>query len=158
MLMQTSGTLDQINTTQQQLLDTQNQLSTGHRISQPGDDPGAAAVVMQLNRTLQQQDTYNANLKKSQSQLSEVDSTLGGLSNLLTQAQTIASQNVGSDVTASERQAAAQIVQTLYSQAISTGNTQFEGSYLFGGDKSNQAPFVSVVGGVQFVAPCFRSR
>jgi flagellin-like hook-associated protein FlgL len=151
MLMQTSGSLDQINNTEQQLLDTQNQLSTGHRIQQPGDDPGAAAVVMQLNRTVQQQDTYNANLQKSQSQLSEVDSSLGDLSNLLTQAQSIASQNVGSDVTASERQAAAQLVQTLYTQAISTGNTQFEGSYLFGGDKSNQAPFVSVAGGVQFV-------
>ena len=149
--MQTSGTLDQINTTQQQLMDTQNQLSTGHRISQPGDDPGAASVVMQLNRTLQQQNTYNANLKHAQSQLGEVDSTLGDLSNLLTQAQTIASQNVGSDVTASERQAAAQIVQTLYTQAVSTGNTQFEGSYLYGGDKSNQPPFVSVAGGVKFV-------
>jgi len=149
--MQTSGSLDQINNTEQQLIDTQNQLSTGHRISQPGDDPGAASVVMQLNRTLQQQNTYTANLQNSQSQLSEVDSTLGNVSDLLTQAQSIASQNVGSDVTASERQAAAQIVQTLYSQAISTGNTQFEGSYLFGGDKSNQAPFVSVAGGVQFV-------
>lgn len=149
--MKTSGSLDQINNTQQQLLDAQNQLSTGHRISQPGDDPGAAAVVMQLSRTLQQQDTYTANLQKSQSQLGEVDSKLGDLGTLLTQAQTIASQNVGSDVTNSERQAAAQIVQTIYSQAISTGNTQFEGSYLFGGDKSNQAPFVSVVGGVKFM-------
>jgi len=151
MLMKTSGTLDQINSTEQQLQDTQNQLSTGHRISQPGDDPGASAVVMQLQRTLGQQATYNSNLQKSQSQLSEVDSTLGGLSTLLTQAQTIASQNVGSDVSASARQSAAQIIQTLYSQAISTGNTKFEGSYLFGGDKSNQAPFVSVSGGVQFV-------
>lgn len=151
MLQRTGSSLDQINLTQQQLLETQNQLSTGHRISEPGDDPGAAAVVMQLQRAQQLNATYSSNLGQAQSQLGEVDSTLGDLSTLLTQAQSIASQNVSSEVTPAERQAAAKIVETLYSQSISLGNKQFQGAYLFGGDKANRAPFATVNGGVQFV-------
>jgi flagellar hook-associated protein 3 FlgL len=150
-LMQSTSALNQIDSTESRLMQTQNQLSTGKRVIDPGDDPGAAAIVMQLNRTLTQQNTYLSNLQSAQSQLSEVDSTLGSLGTLVTQAQTIASQNVGSEVTSDERAAAAKIVETIYSQALSLGNTQFEGSYLFGGDKSNQQPFVSVNGGIQFV-------
>ena len=150
-LQRSNSILNQINSTEAQLQVTQNQLSTGHRISQPGDDPGAAAIVMQLNRTLDQQTTYQANLAKSQSQLSQVDSSLGSLNTLLIQANSIASQNVGSEVSASERQSAAKVIESLYSQSISLGNTQFEGHYVFGGDKSDNPPFVTANGGVQFV-------
>src|SRR5579864_1275047 len=99
-LMQSNSALNQINSTESQLMQTQNQLSTGKRVIDPSDDPGAAAIVMQLNRTLAQQNTYLSNVQSAQSQLSEVDSTLGDLSTLVTQAQTIASQNVESEVTA----------------------------------------------------------
>jgi flagellar hook-associated protein 2 len=141
-------TIDQ---TRQQILVAQNQISTGLRITQPSDDPGNSAIVLQLQKTLDHQNQYLANVQKSQSQLSEVDSSLGSLTDLLTQAQTIASQNVGTNATAAQRAAAAAQVQTLYQQAISIGNTQFEGSYIYGGSRSNQQPFVSVNGGVQFV-------
>lgn len=151
-LLQMDMSTQQINSTEQQLQQTQQQLSTGERINQPSDDPGSAGIVMQLQRTMTQQGTYLSNLQSAQSQLSQVDSTLGTLNDLLTQAQSIASQNVGSEVSASQRQAAATIVQSIYSRAISIGNTQFNGSYLFAGDKAKDAPFVvSSNGGVQFV-------
>ena len=150
-LMESSTALSQIDSTETQLAQTQNELSTGQQVINPSDNPGSAAIIMQLNRTLSQQTTYLSNLQSSQSQLSEVDSTLNNLGTLVTQAQTIASQNVSSDVTADQRASAASIIQTIYSQVLSLGNTQFEGSYLFGGDKSNQQPFVSVNGGIQFV-------
>jgi flagellin-like hook-associated protein FlgL len=80
-----------------------------------------------------------------------VDSTLGDLSGLIQQAQTTASANVGSDSTASQRQTAAELVQNVTDQVLSIGNKTFNGAYLFGGTKSNQAPFVSQNGSIQFV-------
>ena len=150
-LMQSNSILNQIDTTESQLNTTQNQLATGLRISEPGDDPGAAAIVMQLNRTLDQQTTYQSNLASSQSQLSQVDSSLGSLNTLLIQANSIASQNVGSEVSASQRQSAATIIESIYSQTLSLSNTQYNGQYVFGGDKSDNPPFVAANGGVQFV-------
>jgi flagellar hook-associated protein 3 FlgL len=150
-LLQTEVSSQQITQTQQQLLEVQNELSTGQRINTPSDDPGDSAIVMQIQKTLDQRDAYAKNLQNTQNQLSEVDSSLGNLTDLLQQAQNIASQNVGSQVTADQRQAAAAVIESLYNQAVSTGNTQFEGSYIFAGDKGTTAPFVPANGGIQFV-------
>lgn len=150
-LLRTNLSSSTIARTQQQLLEVQNQLTTGQRINAPSDDPGDAAIVQQLQKLLEQREAYNDNLKHAQSQLSEVDSNLGDLNALLQQAQTIASANVGSDVTPDERASAAAVVQSIYSQVLSLSNKQFEGVFLFGGDRSTAPPFVEDVGGVRFV-------
>src|SRR5258707_1278163 len=82
--------------TQQQLLEVQNQLSTGIRLNVPSDDPGDSAIAQQLQKLLEQRQAYDGNLKQAQSQLGEVDSTLSDLTGLMQQAQQIASANVGS--------------------------------------------------------------
>jgi flagellin-like hook-associated protein FlgL len=149
-LLRTQVTTGQITSTQEQLLKVQNELSTGKRINSPSDDPGDAAIVQQLQKTLEQRDSYMTNLQHAQSTLSEADTAMGDLTGLLQQAQQIASANVGSDVTADQRVGAAAVVENLYNQALTLGNRQFEGSYLFGGDTSTEAPYVSVVGGVRY--------
>ena len=49
------------------------------------------------------------------------------------------------------RDAAATQVDSIYSQLLDLGNKEFEGSYLFAGDKLDQPPFKEYAGGVQFV-------
>lgn len=136
--------------TQQSLLEAQNQLSTGKRLAAPSDDTGAASLAMQLRKLLETRDSYAANLQHATSTLSEVDSSLGDLSDLLRQAQGIASANVSSIVSPEERSAAATAITSILNQALSLGNRQFEDMYLFGGDRSTQPPFVSDLGGVRF--------
>src|SRR3954451_6576062 len=80
-----------ISKTQQQLLEVQNELTTGKRLNAPSDDPGDAAIAQQLQKLLEQRGAYSDNIKHAQSQLGEVDSTLGDLTDLLQQAQQIAS-------------------------------------------------------------------
>jgi len=150
-LLRTNMVQSQITRTQQQMLDAQNQLTTQKRVNQPSDDPGSAAIIQQLQKTLEQRKGYADNLKAASSHLSEVDSTLGDLADLMRQAQTIASQNVGSDRTPDERNSASEIIKNIYSQVLSLGNKSFQGVYLFGGDRSTDAPFVEEGGGVKFV-------
>ena len=150
-LLSSSITLSSINKTQEQLIEVQNEISTGKSVNAPSDNPTAAAVIQQLQKTISQRDAYTTNLNFAGSQLGEVDSTLGDLSGLIQQAQTTASANVGSDSTASQRQTAAELVQNVTDQVLSIGNKTFNGAYLFGGTKSNQAPFVSKNGSIQFV-------
>jgi flagellin-like hook-associated protein FlgL len=54
-------------------------------------------------------------------------------------------------VTADQRTSAAAVAQALYNQVLTLGNKQFDGVYLFGGDRSTDAPFVEEGGGVKFV-------
>jgi len=95
---------------QKQLLDVQNQLSTGQRLNVPSDDPGDSAIVQQLQKLLEQRQAYADNIKHAQSQLGEVDSSINDLTDLLNKAKQIQSANVGSDVTPEQRQAAAAII------------------------------------------------
>lgn len=140
-----------ITRTQAELLRVQNELATGKRLTVGSDDPGDAAIAQQLRKTLEQREAYANNLKAANRHLSEVDTALADLNDLLQQAQQIASANVGSDVTPEARQAAATVIDSIYSQAMSIANKQLDGVYLFGGDRSTTAPFVDGLGGVQFV-------
>ena len=139
-----------ISRTQAQLLKVQNELATGQRLNAPSDDPGDAAVAQQLQKLLEQRKAYAGNMKHAQNHLSEVDSSLGDLTALVQEAQTIASANVGTGVTADQRASAAAVVKSIYSQVLSLGNKQFEGVFLFAGDKSTEPPFVEDLGGVRF--------
>src|SRR6188508_2078171 len=142
-LLRSNTAASQIARTQRRLLQTQNELSTGKRLNSASDDPGDAAIVQQLQKTLEQRQAFATNLERAKNHLGAVDSTLGDLSDLLQRAQQIASANVGSDVTADQRAGAAALVDQLYNEALTLANTQFEGVYLFAGDRSTTAPFVS---------------
>lgn len=133
------------------MLQVENQISTGKQLNVTSDNPGASAVVVQLQQTLNVQQTYSGNITQATSQLGQADNTLSTLTNLLQQAQLLASQAANTGVSASERQGDAEVVQSIYNQALSLANTQFNGLYLFGGDQQSNAPYVESDGGVQFV-------
>jgi flagellar hook-associated protein 3 FlgL len=150
-LLSSMAASTQINGTQQQLLTVEQQISTGKQFTQPSDNPGATSITMQLQRTLDQRTTYSTNLASAQSQLGLVDNSLSSLESLVQQAQNIASTDVNSDVSPGQRQADAQIIDSIYNQALGIANTQSNGLYLFGGDKNTTPPYVAANGGVQFV-------
>ncbi|MGA2497415.1 MAG: flagellar hook-associated protein FlgL [Tepidisphaeraceae bacterium] len=140
----------QLSSNESSLLDVQTQLSTGKRINKLSDDPAAGAAVLQLRKTLADRQAYAASLTSVSSNLGQVDSTLGNLTDMLRQAQQTASANVGSTVSADDRTAAASVISSLYSQVLSLANQQNQGVYLFGGDQAATAPYVSDLGGVRF--------
>jgi flagellin-like hook-associated protein FlgL len=144
-------TTQQVDGIQQQLLTSEQQLSTGKQINVPSDNPGNANIVMQLQKSLDANTAYNTNLSAANSQLSEVDTTLGSVTNLIQKAQNIASADVSSDVDQTTRNSDAQVIQSLSTQALTLANTNFNGSFIFGGDKDTTAPYVSTPNGVQFV-------
>ncbi len=151
-LLQSQTSTQQIDSTQQQLLTLQNELSTGKAVNQPSDNPSAAAAILQLQQLMAARTGWSNNVTAATSQLGEVDSSLNSLTQLLTQAQTIASQNVSSTTPADQRTSAAAVIDSIYSQAMAIANTQFNGSYLFGGDEGNTPPYVQAAGGIQYTA------
>ena len=80
----------------------------------------------------------------------ETDSSLGNLTTLLQQAEQIASADVGSNVTQTQRTSDISVVQSLYNQSLAIGNQQFNGQYLFGGATGKTQPFVENNGVVEY--------
>ncbi|HVS72428.1 MAG TPA: flagellar hook-associated protein FlgL [Phycisphaerae bacterium] len=150
--MQMTGTLlaNTLNNTQSNLLQVQQQLSTGQRLSLPSDDPTAAIGIMQLNRQLAGNTQYTANLNFANSFLSQADNTLGSVSNLVNQASSIASSEVGAGSSASERSSQAQVVNSMITQLLSLANTQYEGQSVFAGAATGNTAFVAAGAGYQY--------
>lgn len=140
-----------VSRTQTNLLSVQQQLTTGKRMAAPSDDAGDAAVAQSIRKILEKRESYKANIDAANSHLSEVDSSLSTVTDLLRQAQEVASANVGSDVTSEQRAAAAEIVDSIYNQMLTMGNRSANGVYLFAGDRSTEAPFEEENGGVKWV-------
>jgi flagellar hook-associated protein 3 FlgL len=150
-LLSTSINTQNINSVQSQMLTVQQELSTGKQVNQPSDNPSSAAIIQQLQKTLDYSTQYSSNITQGTNQLNEVDSTLGNLTTLLTQAQSIASANVSNTVSPSARASAAEVVDSIYQQVLTMANQQYEGKYLFGADNAANAPYNASSGGVEFV-------
>jgi flagellin-like hook-associated protein FlgL len=150
-LLQSSVATQNINSVQAQLVKVEEELSTGKAVNAPSDNPASAAIIQQLQSTLSYSTQYATNISQATSQLNETDSTLGNITTLLTQAQSIASANVSDTVSADARSQAATVVNGIFSQILSMANAQFNGTYLFGTDNATSAPYNQSAGGVEFM-------
>lgn len=137
--------------TQSKLDGVQNELSSGRRLNKVSDDVGDGSVAQSVRKLLEKRVAYGDNLSAANGQLSEVDTNLGEVSDLMRQAQTLASANVGSDALPAARDAAAAQIDSIYDQILSLANTESNGVFLYGGDRSTAAPFVEENGGVRWV-------
>jgi flagellar hook-associated protein 3 FlgL len=142
--------LGQMQGNQSDLLTVQQQISTGQRLSQPSDDPAAATGIMQLRNQVSNSTQFDSNLTFASGFLNTADSTLSSVSDLITQANSIASQEVGSTAGADERAGQAGVVDSLITQALALANTRYQGAAVFGGANSTQDPFVGAAGGYRY--------
>jgi flagellar hook-associated protein 3 FlgL len=134
-----SGGLNRI---QQQSLLTQTQLSTGKRINQPSDDPIDFGQVVSLKGSLSVAEQRIRNIQSGQARLATADSTLGQVSNLLSQAKELAVQAASETANADDRNNIAQSVRQIQQQLVTLANTQVNGQAIFAGTKTDQDPFV----------------
>lgn len=128
---------------EQQLSQTQNQLSTGKSVNTPADNPVAMVQLLQLNNTNSQYQQYvsngqaaNTNLTLEQQALTTSTTTLQSIRDLVVQA------NTGTNNATDLKNIATQI-SALESQLQGTANSQnAQGEYLFSGFSANTQPFV----------------
>jgi flagellar hook-associated protein 3 FlgL len=150
--MQMSGSLllATLQSNQVNLLKVQQQLSTGQKLTLGSDDPGATLNIQSLKRQIAVNTTYSSNLAFASGIMAQTDAALGSLNSLITQAQSIASSQLGAGSTADERAAQAQVVASLISQALDIGNQRYQGQAIFGGQNGVANPFTSVGGGYKY--------
>jgi flagellar hook-associated protein 3 FlgL len=151
-MIQTNATLSlQMNL--QQMAQAQTQVSTGQKYSSFADDPRAQSSVMQTSSALNALDQYQRNINDATARANMEDSVLQQLTDAVTRASSIATQQGSATSNASNRLAAKQEVDNLLNFATSLGNTQYQGSYLFGGDNVTSAPVTSTPPFYDVVAP-----
>ncbi|MGL4512123.1 MAG: flagellin [Lacipirellulaceae bacterium] len=131
----------QIQSNQVDLSRLQNQLSTGFRVFLPSDDPSAALRAVVLQRTIERKTQASTNLAGTVRALSNTESSLQGVANLLIDLNGEALGAVSSLTSKTQRDAlVGEIDQALYT-LTNTGNAQFVGTYTFAGGEGGGTPY-----------------
>ncbi|HEY1757511.1 MAG TPA: hypothetical protein VGG72_19215 [Bryobacteraceae bacterium] len=126
---------------QQQISQTQAQISSGYQINQPSDDPGKLGDVLQLESSLGQVTQVASNLSNVSGEVNTAESALENATQLLEQAGSLAAQGVSTTVSAAEQTGLSGQVSQILSELVSSANTNFEGQYVFSGDETSSPPY-----------------
>lgn len=127
---------------QSRLMHTQQQIATGKRILSPADDPAGSAMLLGINQTLQLNQQYQGNITSARNQLSQTESTLGSVNNVLDRIRELALQANNATQSAADRRMIAVEMRQNLDALMDLSNTQNgNGEYLFAGYQGLTRPF-----------------
>jgi len=145
------STLDRLVQRQGELSDAQQQLSSGKRVNRASDDPTAAARAERALASIARADATQRAVQTSQTQMTQTEGALGDAGELLQQAREALVAAGNASYSDAERKGLAQKLSGIRAQLLSIANRgDGANGYLFGGQGSNQPPFLDAAGGVQF--------
>lgn len=124
------------------LANYQEQLSSGKRINQVSDDPGAARSALRYRAESMQTTKYLDNITKGDSFITASDSAMEQMSQVLNDAKSLAVQGANGTQDAASRKALGQSVDSLLTRLVDLANTVHDGRYLFSGTATFTQPFV----------------
>ena len=94
-LQSSQQSLSRLQNTQRELFRSEEQIATGRAITRPSDAPEKVATVQFLDRRLAEREQEERNTAAALNTLNTADTGLGEASDLLIEAKTIASSQVG---------------------------------------------------------------
>jgi flagellar hook-associated protein 3 FlgL len=119
----------------------QNQLSTGRRINKPSDDPVGISFSMRYRSELSANDQFTRNLNEANSWLNYADTILGQTGDILQRTRELVIQGANSSNPESSLDSIKSEVEQLYDQLVNSGNSKFNGKYVFNGQMTDLIPY-----------------
>lgn len=145
-------TLANLGRTNLSLFDVQNQISSGNAITRASDDSVSASAISILIDRLSAQNQQKKSMAHASTVLNALDSSLGDATDIVRQAQTIASSQIGVNSDPTTRAQQAVVVESLMQQLLTISNRSVSGVYYFGGSVPNTPPVESFNGGIRYNA------
>jgi flagellar hook-associated protein 3 FlgL len=140
------GSLDAINIAAQQFAKAQNQVATGKRISRPSDDPTSAERAVQDQSEIGTLDAYSQASDTASARLSVIDGALSSMTDILTNAQSTATQGHGDTADQVTRDTASTKILGLRDALAGVLNTNFRGTFVFSGSAAQTQPYSNATG------------
>ena len=147
-LMTTAQVLNNINTVQDQMATTQQQLSTGKSINQPSDNPYGASLAIQLNTDLSGLSDYSNAVSDGTAWTQAATSSLSNIQSMLQRVQELVVQSANGSESASDLASTADEVNQLKDAIKQEANTQYNGQYIFSGSATGTEPYSTATGDV----------
>jgi flagellar hook-associated protein 3 FlgL len=124
-----------------EILTRQEQISNQKRINRPSDDPAGMGRVLRGRMALGAIKQYTENIKQTKSRVEFTEGVLNLVDDLVQRARRTAEEHAGENVTALERQLAADGIKEIYDQVMQVANSRYNDRYIFGGHQTDTPPF-----------------
>jgi flagellar hook-associated protein 3 FlgL len=123
------------------MLARQREVSTGHRITKPSDDPSASSFVIVESGAVAQTERFESSGDSAEARLTVMDGVLDDILKKLTSAQVSILSTRGVNGTTATRNAASLELAGLRDSVLEDLNTSFQGTYVFGGAAGTTVPY-----------------
>lgn len=145
------GTLEALNSRQADLARTQAQIASGNRVNTPSDDPSAAVHILQLQRSIAQNEQFGRNADTATNRLSFEENALADATSLLQRVRDLTVQANNASLGDSERAAIATEIDQSFNALMDLANQKdASGDYLFAGTAAQTQPFSASSGTVSY--------
>lgn len=142
----------QLGTLQSSLARTQQQIAANRRMLSAADDPIASARALEVTQSQSVNTQYGVNRQNARAALSEQELALKGATSLLQDVQSIALKAGNSVLSAADRESLAIELSGHLEDMFGLANsTDGSGNFMFGGFKTETAPFVKTADGAQYL-------
>ena len=143
--------VQQLQLRQQQLIDSQTQLTSGKRLQRASDDPADAAHAERALAVMTRSDANQRALDASRNAMLLTEGALGHSAELLQKAREMVVSAGNGSYSDVERMALSEGLRSLRNDLLAEANrSDGAGLYLFGGQGSDRPPLVDGPGGVSF--------
>ncbi len=133
--------LKNLNRNMGSMVNLQNQMSSGKRVSKLSDNPVDAVSILQYRVKLYKGEQYKENVDKGLTWLEQTESSVMELNEVLKSAYETAVEAANDYMTQEDKAAAAELIGQLRDHVVTIANAQSGDKYLFGGYNTNKAPF-----------------
>lgn len=128
------------------------QLSTQKTINRPSDDPAGTSNILNYRSAKASIAQYQKNITDANTWLSLTDTNISGIKDVIAQAISIATAESGG-AAENTMDSSATVLSDLIAQAMSLLNAKSGDSYLFGGSRTDVAPFSATPATVSLGTP-----
>ncbi|MFZ7131508.1 MAG: flagellar hook-associated protein FlgL [Eubacteriales bacterium] len=119
----------------------QIQLSSGKEVSKPSDNPMLLSRIMSIDNNIKMNDQYNTNIQDTIGWVETQDGALSSVSSTLQRVRELIVYGANGSLSDTDRAAIQDEMVQLVGELSQTLNSNFDGRYIFGGQKTTTAPF-----------------
>lgn len=130
--------LRNLETAQERMSQLQDQMSSGHRITRPSDDPVGIQNVLRMKSSISAVDQWKNNADEALGLMNTTDSTLGDMTSMLQRVRELAVQGANGALSADDKKHLAVEVDQIAEQLRLVANTQIGSKYIFSGTETDK--------------------
>lgn len=119
----------------------QERIATGKRLTAPGEDPTAAALILDFGTSIQSNQQFLKQADSALSFLKSSEDVVSTANDQVTRLQELAQEGLTSTTGAAGRTALSKEVDTLRTSLLALANTREQGKFLFAGTNTQTQPF-----------------